>query len=165
MKDMKELFDNEDFQRYVMKDLELTNSLYLYYKGREFLERNQPREAFILRKVTKKKVVTCRKCTERGRVLPCCPECGGKGVHNKSYQCWEVNPRKIDIEKIDRDPENGQIRYWTGYSEYFYDMVTPEYNKFAEEYPHGIHYIHFDIKEAMAEVNRLNKILEQRGEI
>lgn len=161
---MKNMYKDKEFLSYLINDLETTNQLYLQIKYREFLE-SKSRQAFILRKVTKKKVVTCRACTMRGIVLPCCCECGGKGTHNKSYQCWEVSPYKVDIVKIDREPKNGQLRYWTGSSEFYYETVTPEYNKYAEDYPHGIHYVHFNYKEALAEAERLNEICRQRGEI
>lgn len=159
---MENLYKNKNFLEYLINDVE--TSKHLHAKFLEFLK-SEPRQAYILRKVTKKKVVTCGACTRRGRVVSHCCECGGKGIHNKSYQCWEVNPRKIKIEKIDRDPETGKLRYWTGSDGFYYETVTPEYNKFVEDYPHGIHFIHSDYKEALVEAARLNEIRRQRGEM
>lgn len=155
---MKGFINNKEFRDFVLKDLEATNPLYLNCKYLEFIHRKS-QEAFILRKTTKKKVVTCERCHRIGQVLPSCPECGGKGTHYKSYQCYEVSPRKIMIEKTDRDPENGKLRYWTSASEFYYDEVYPEDNKYIEYYPHGIHFVHFSFEAATNEANRLNAIL------
>lgn len=161
---MKDFMNNKEFRDYVLNDLEMTNQMYLNHKYQEFLSRKS-REAFILRMVIKKKVVTCERCHKAGQVLPHCPECGGKGIHYKSYQCYEVSPRKVEIEKIDRDPKNGKLRYWTSMSDFYYDEIRHEDNKYVEDYPHGVHMIHFSIEEATNEANRLNEIRRQRGEM
>lgn len=161
---MKEFMSNEKFRDYVFKDLEETNQPYLNLKYQKFVDKEK-REAFTLRMTIKKKVVVCEKCHKAGQVLSCCPECGGKGVHYKSYQCYEVNPRKTQIEKIDRDPKTGKLRYWTSMSEYYYEELRPEDNKYVEDYPHGVHMVHFSLEEATNEVNRLNEIRRQRGDM
>ena len=161
---MKKEYNNKEFLEYLINDLETTNQLYLNCKYQEFRNRKIP-EAFVIRKVAKKKVITCRACTERGWVYSGCCECGGKGTHNKSYWCWEVSPRTVEIEKIDRDPNTGGLRYWTSGSEFYDETVTPQSNKYAEDYPHGIHYVHFNYNEALTEAGRLNEVLRQRGEI
>ena len=50
-------------------------------------------------------------------------------------------------------------------SEFYYDEVHPEDNKYVEEYPHGVHLVHFSLEEATNEANRLNAIRKQRGEM
>ena len=161
---MKDFMNNKEFKEYVLNDLENTNQMYLNHKYQEFMSKKN-REAYVLRMVTEKKVVVCERCHRVGQVLPCCHECGGKGTHYKSYQCYEVNPRKIEIEKIDRDPKTGKLRYWTSMSEFYYDEIHNEDNKYVAEYPHGVHMVHFSLQEATNEANRLNEIRKQRGEM
>ena len=159
---MKEFMNGKEFIDHVLKDLEITNEVYNKYQ--EFIDKKN-REAFVLRMVVKKKIVVCEKCHKAGQVLPFCHECGGKGTYYKSYQCYEVSPHKVEIEKIDREPETGKLRYWISMSEFYYDEVYPEDNKYVGEYPHGVHLIHFSLEEATNEANRLNTIRKQRGEM
>lgn len=161
---MKEFMNNEEFRDYVLKDLQETNRVYLSHKYQEFLDKKH-REAYVLRMVLRDKIVVCEKCHKAGQVLPHCTRCGGKGTHRKSYQCYEVNPRKAEIEKIDRDPKNGKLRYWTSASDFYYEEIRPEDNKYIGDYPHGIHMVHFSLEEATNEANRLNEIRRQRGEL
>lgn len=164
---MKGLLGDKDFQEYVMEDLENNHQTYLYNKYLGFLESQSktPKMAYVLRLETKKKVVTCESCTSNGEVVPGCNRCGGKGTHHKSYQVYEVSPRKVEIVKIDRDPNTGELRYWTDKSEFYPESVTNERNHYVADYPHGVHFIHFNYQEALNEVNRLNKIRKQRGDI
>lgn len=53
---MKEFMNNKEFKDYVLRDLESTNEIYLNLKYQEFMNKKN-REAFVLRMVTKKKVV------------------------------------------------------------------------------------------------------------
>jgi RecJ-like exonuclease len=157
---------NPEFHKYILDDIQETQQAYLTIKYQEFLaERSQHREAYVLRLVTKKKTVVCEHCHELGHVCPHCSRCGGRGTHYKSYQCYEVSPRKIQIVKTDREPENGKLRYWTSMSEFYYDEIHQEDNKYIKEYPHGVHLVHFNLQEAQNEANRLNEIRMQRGEM
>lgn len=163
---MKDFMNNKEFKEYVFKDLNVNNQMYLEDKYQEFMEnKNCKCKAFVLRMVTKKKVVVCERCHRAGQVIMHCHECGGKGTHLKSYQCYEVNPHMVEIVKVDRDPDNGKLRWWTSMSDFFYDEIHHEDNRYIEEYPNGIHMVHFSLQEAINEVDRLNKIRKQRGEM
>ena len=67
---MKEFMNNKEFKDYVLRDLESTSEIYLNLKYQEFMNKKN-REAFVLRMVTKKKVVVCERCHRVGQVLPC----------------------------------------------------------------------------------------------
>ena len=47
--------------------------------------------------------VVCNKCYRNGQVDEKCSECGGKGIHNKTKQKWEISKKLVSIDKIDRD--------------------------------------------------------------
>jgi len=47
--------------------------------------------------------VVCNKCYKNGQVDEKCSECGGKGIHNKTKQKWEISKKLVSIDKIDRD--------------------------------------------------------------
>lgn len=165
---MNEKF-NQEFVSFVMDDIKANNGEYLEHKFNEFMDIKAqeslriPREMYRLRLVTKKKVVTCEYCTAQGEVKSNCTRCGGKGVHFKSYECYEVAPRTIKIVKIDRDPKTGILRYWENMSEYYYETVLGDMNKYIPDYPYGVHFLHFTKAAAENEAERLNKIRAERG--
>lgn len=89
-----------------------------------------PIEMYRIRKEDMKIKVPCERCMKNGIVNKRCHKCGGNGVHNKTIKVWKVAPRTVTIEKIDRASEDsyykgiqtnykGELRYWTGVSEYF----------------------------------------------
>lgn len=172
---MENLTNDEMFSIYILRDLEKNAQAqeYLNLKREEFQEHlnhkrqesenKKNQEVFVLKMMTKKKVVVCESCYKSGQVLSQCPKCGGKGIHFKSYQCWEVSPHKVKIDKIDRDPKSGKLRYWTSMSEFYHEEVYPEDNKYVKTYPHGIHLVHFSLEEAIIEANRLNEFMNREG--
>lgn len=115
---------------------------------------------FILRPMEKKFTTVCPTCTKRGEVVSDCRTCHGLGVQKKSVFQYDVQDRPIEIERVDRDPETGILRYWENYCEYFYETTYPELNKYVPEVPHGIHLCHDDRKSAQIECERINKHLK-----
>lgn len=89
--------------------------------------------------------VVCDRCYNNGQVNPRCNECGGKGVHSKTKQKWEISNSLELLDKIDRD-ENGELRYWIDSSSYF-----REEDKL----------IHFSFNDALGECNRRNALLSK----
>jgi len=75
-------------------------------------------------------------------------ECGGKGIHNKTKQKWEVSKKLVSIDKIDRG-EDGELRYWKDKDSFFYEMDK---------------YLHFSYQNVLNECKRRNKELEEKGE-
>jgi len=65
--------------------------------------------------------VVCNKCYKNGQVDDKCSECGGKGIHNKTKQKWEVSKKLVSIDKIDRN-EDGELRYWEDKNCFFNEM-------------------------------------------
>jgi len=88
--------------------------------------------------------VVCNKCYKNGQVDEKCSQCGGKGIHNKTKQKWEVNNKLVSIDKIDRD-EKGELRYWEDKSCFFCEMDK---------------YLHFRYQDAKNECKRRNNELE-----
>ena len=84
--------------------------------------------------------VVCNKCYNNGQVDEKCSQCGGKGVHNKTKQKWEVSEKLVSIDKIDRD-EDGELRYWEDKSCFFNEMDK---------------YLHFSYQDALNECKRRN---------
>lgn len=103
--------------------------------------------------------VFCRSCARQGCINPKCPECGGKGIHKFHWEGFRASNEAYILEKVDRCPETGHIRYWSDKSNFCYETVTPELNKYCPDVPYGIHYYHDTYKEAEAEVNRVNDYL------
>ena len=91
--------------------------------------------------------VVCNKCYKNGQVDEKCSECGGKGIHNKTKQKWEVSKKLVSIDKIDRD-EDGELRYWEDKDSFFYEMDK---------------YLHFSYQDAKNECKRRNKEVEIKG--
>lgn len=89
--------------------------------------------------------VVCSRCYENlyGQINSNCKACGGKGVHNKTLQRWEVCKRLELVEKINRD-KNGELRYWTAMDSYCQESS-------------GL--LHFTLKDATDECNRRNEEL------
>jgi len=92
--------------------------------------------------------VVCNKCYHNGQVDEKCSECGGKGVHNKTKQKWEVSKKLVSIDKIDRD-EDGELRYWEDKDSFFYEMDK---------------YLHFSYQDANNECKRRNKEVVIKGD-
>lgn len=89
-----------------------------------------PIEMYKIREEHVKIKVPCEHCLEKGIVDKRCNKCGGNGVHNKIIKVWNVSPRTVTVEKVDRSSEDsffrgiqtsyvGGLRYWTSSSEYF----------------------------------------------
>lgn len=85
--------------------------------------------------------VPCQHCSDRGYINKTCNACNGKGIHNKTLTIYKVGERVKDIDKIDRDSETGDLRYWEDMSCYF---------------PERLHLIHFNIKDARSECSKRN---------
>ena len=114
---------------------------------------------FVLRPTEKKYKVVCSTCAKRGIITDLCPTCHGSGNRGKRMMQYYVQERPIEIEKIDRDPKNGILRYWENLSEFFYETTTPALNKYAPEVPYGVHLCHDSRKSAQTECDRINKYL------
>ena len=116
---------------------------------------------FILRPTEKKFKVVCPACAKRGEVVASCRTCCGAGVRGKSIMQYYVQEKPIEIEKVDRDPKNGILRYWENLSEFFYETVTPKLNKYAPDVPYGVHLCHDTRKSAEIECERINNYLKK----
>jgi len=92
--------------------------------------------------------VVCNKCYNNGQVDEKCSQCGGKGVHNKTKQKWEVSEKLVSIDKIDRD-EDGELRYWEDKSCFFNEMDK---------------YLHFSYQDALNECKRRNNVILKKKE-
>lgn len=103
--------------------------------------------------------VFCRSCARLGCINPKCPECGGKGIHKFHWDGFRVSNDAYILEKVDRCPKTGHIRYWSDKSNFCYETVTPELNKYCPNVPYGIHYYHDIYQDAEAEVTRVNSYL------
>jgi len=88
--------------------------------------------------------VVCNKCYRNGQVDEKCTQCGGKGIHNKTKQKWEVSKNPIIIDKINRD-EDGELLYWEDMSCFFRESDK---------------LLHFSHKDALNECKRRNKELD-----
>ena len=87
--------------------------------------------------------VVCNKCYKNGQVDEKCSECGGKGIHNKTKQKWEVSKKLVSIDKIDRD-KDGELRYWKDKDSFFYEMDR---------------LLHFSYQDAKNECKRINNVI------
>ena len=103
--------------------------------------------------------VFCRSCAKHGFIDPKCPECNGKGVHKFHWEGFRVSDEAYILEKVDRCPKTGHIRYWLDKSTFCYETVTPELNKYCPDVPYGIHYYHDTYQDAEAEAIRVNSYL------
>ena len=118
---------------------------------------------FILRPTEKKYRVVCPACAKRGLVSDYCLTCHGTGVKGSVMKQYYVQDRPIEIEKIDRDPHTGVLRYWENLSEFFYETTTPQLNKYIPEVPYGVHLCHDTRKSAQTECDRINKHLSTQA--
>jgi len=118
---------------------------------------------FMLRPTEKKFTTVCPACAKRGEVVDTCRTCYGKGVIRKSTMQYYVRTNPIEIEKIDRDPKNGILRYWEDASDFCYETTTPKLNKYVPDVPYGVHLCHFDRKSAQIECDRINKYLSEKA--
>lgn len=114
---------------------------------------------FVLRPTEKKFRVVCPVCAKRGLIEDSCPMCHGSGTKGKSIFQYYVQDRPIEIEKIDRDPKTGVLRYWENLSEFLYETVYPELNKYVPKVPHGVHLCHDTRRSAEVECERINTYL------
>lgn len=121
--------------------------------------------AYKLTPTTTKFRAVCTACARRGRITEDCKTCHGSGEVMRSHMEYMVNRRPIEIVKVDRDPKTGIIRYWTDISEFFYETVTPDLNKYVPAVPHGIHLIHKSLTDAFNEADRTNKHLEEAARV
>lgn len=117
---------------------------------------------FILRPIEKKFKVVCTACAKRGIVSDFCQTCRGTGTKGQRMAQYYVQDKPIEIIKVDRDPKTGVLRYWENLSEFFYETVYPELNKYVQEVPHGIHLCHDTRKSAQVECDRLNNYLASK---
>lgn len=117
---------------------------------------------FVLRPTTEKHKVVCPTCAKRGEVLTSCPTCRGTAIKNVHIPQYYVQDKPIEITHIDRDPENGVLRYWEGACDFIYETVYPELNRYVEEIPHGIHLCHDTMVSAKTECKRINKLLAKK---
>jgi hypothetical protein len=108
------------------------------------------------------KKVVCKACANRGEITSNCYECGGRGIHKKTVKRFKVKNRYIEIEKIDRDPKTGIIRYWTGACDFYYETTYPALNSFMPDVPFGIHMVHNTLESAQVEVDRINTFLAKQ---
>lgn len=176
----------EELTEYCRIDALATENAFLRRQNEELLTRNNQLEV-ALTELQRKKLementkgvaytislqprkirVVCEHCRDRGYVSTNCNKCGGNGSHNKTQLFWVVNKRQTEIVKIDRDKETGKLRYWTNMSEYFLECVTDLEHRFYDaehnNYPNGVHFVHFSKTEAQAEADRLNRVLIERG--
>lgn len=114
-----------------------------------------------LKQAEVKKKRVCTACYAKGEVKSDCYKCHGTGVINSKTIRYNVATRPVDIEKIDRDPKTGILRYWENESEFFYETTTHELNKYVPEVPFGVHLLHNSYDDAFAEADRVNKALEE----
>ena len=118
---------------------------------------------FILRPTEKIHKSVCPRCAAVGEVLDSCPTCHGSAIKKYRFTQYYVQDRPIKIEKVDRDPATGILRYWENQSEFYHETTYPELNKFVPEVPHGVHFCHDDISSAKAECARINNYLADKA--
>lgn len=76
-------------------------------------------EMFYINEYPIKIQVACKHCASKGYIDKNCNRCNGKGVHNKTKLIWKVQNKLYKIDKIDRDSNEGELRYWEDMSSYF----------------------------------------------
>ena len=116
---------------------------------------------FVLRPTTRKLKVVCPTCASRGEVIDACETCRGTAIKKRNILQYYIQDKPIKINNIDRDPKTGILRYWENGSEFFYETVTPELNKYVPEVPYGIHLCHDSYKTAERERKRVNDYLSK----
>lgn len=118
---------------------------------------------YVLRPEETKIRVVCPTCAKRGEVTDFCTTCHGSGVKTISTVLFSQRSRPIQIEKVDRDPKTGIIRYWENKSEFFYETTTHELNKNIPDVPYGVHLCHDTSESAHIECDRINKYLRNKS--
>jgi RecJ-like exonuclease len=118
---------------------------------------------FILRPTEKVSKTVCPVCAERGEVLDSCPMCKGSAIKKNRFTQYYVQDKPIQIEKVDRDPKTGILRYWENTSEFYYDTTYPTLNKYVPEVPYGVHLCHDTRESAQVECDRINACLTARA--
>lgn len=114
---------------------------------------------YVLHPTEKKYRVVCPACAKRGMIEDCCSICHGTGTKSQKIIQYYVQDRPIEIVNIDRNPKNGILRYWENLSDFYYETITPELNKYVPEVPYGVHLCHDTRESAEAECERINKYL------
>ena len=118
---------------------------------------------FVLRPTEKVHKTVCPTCAARGEVLDSCPVCRGSAVKKHHIMQYYVQEKPVQIVNIDRDPDNGILRYWENSSEYYHETVYPSLNKYVPEVPYGVHLCHEDRKSARNECERINRYLSEKA--
>lgn len=103
----------------------------------------------------------CPSCAKLHIIKTNCPICGGKGVRNVSREYYRPVLSPVTIEKIDRDPKTGKLRYWISSNEYAYEETYPSDNPYVPPIKNGVHLFHLTQKDAIAECDRINKFLRE----
>lgn len=118
---------------------------------------------FVLRPTEKVYKSVCPACAARGEVLDSCTTCRGTAIKRFRFTQYYVQDRPIQIDKIDRDPKTGILRYWENMSEYYHETTTPDINKYVPEVPYGVHFCHDTRASAETECARINKYLADKA--
>ena len=118
---------------------------------------------FVLRPTEKVYKSVCPICAERGEVIDSCPSCRGTAIKKYRFTQYYVQDKPISIEKVDRDPETGILRYWENMSEFYHETTTPELNKYVPEVHYGVHVCHHTKVSANTECDRINKYLADKA--
>ena len=114
---------------------------------------------FVLRPTKHVVKTVCPECAKRVEVIDTCPSCRGSAIKKHRIDGYYVQERPIEITYVDRDPENGVLRYWENSSEFFYETVVPSLNRYVPEVPYGIHLCHDNYLTASKECERINTYL------
>ncbi|WP_313069901.1 hypothetical protein [Lacrimispora sp.] len=116
-----------------------------------------PIEMYRIREEEMKIQIPCERCLAKGIIDRTCSKCGGKGVHNKTIKAWEVAPKTVTVEKIDRSSndnffrgiqtsyKNG-LRYWTSHYDFYNEADM---------------YLHFTMNEAQRECDKRNESIKE----
>lgn len=116
---------------------------------------------FVLRPFTKTRKIVCTACAQSIEVLTSCSKCHGNGVTTQHIPQYRVQDRPILIERVDRDPDTGILRYWENSCEFFHETNYPSLNHYVPSVPYGIHLLHDSKESAINECDRINKFLSQ----
>jgi hypothetical protein len=114
---------------------------------------------YVLRPVEKVHKSVCPRCAARGEVLDSCSECHGTAIKKTKLYQYYVQDKPIHIDHTDREPKTGILRYWEDSSEFYYETVYPELNKYVPNVPHGIHLCHDTMQSALVECERINNYI------
>ena len=118
---------------------------------------------FFIRLTSQKHKKVCHVCAERGEVIDSCKVCHGQGVKVWRIPAYEVKEKPVLIERVDRDPKTGILRYWEDASVFCYDAVDSSLNRYVPDVPYGVHLMHDSYKSAQAECERVNKYLADKA--